>query len=75
MRNSLFCRQYRAVHVMADISLCKQRSSLPRFKYKKIITQERGRCLMILCKRKEIPLSEYDEWNLFFVRNVPYDRN
>ena len=34
------------------ISLCKQRSSVPRFKYKKIITQERVCCLMILCNKK-----------------------
>ena len=46
------------------IGLCKQRPSLPRFKYKKIITQDRGRWLMILCKRKEIPNAKGDEWNL-----------
>ena len=34
------------------IGLCKQRLSLLRFKYKRIITQERGRCLMILCKKE-----------------------
>ena len=33
------------------IGLCKQRPSLPRFKYKKIITQERVCCLMILCEK------------------------
>ncbi len=46
------------------ISLCKQRSSLLRFKYKKIITQDRSRWLMILCKRKEIPNAACDKWNL-----------
>ena len=35
------------------IGLCKQRPSLLRFKYKKIITQDGGSCLMILCKRKD----------------------
>ena len=57
------------------IGLCKQRPSLPRFKYKKIITQDRGCCLMILCNKKEIPDARWGEWNLFCVRNVPYDRN
>ena len=33
------------------IGLCKQRLSLLRFKYKKIITQERACCLMILCEK------------------------
>ena len=46
------------------IDLCKQRSSLPRFKYKKIITQDRRSCLMILCNKKEIPNVGGDEWTL-----------
>ena len=72
MRNSLFCWQYRAVHVMADIGLCKQRPSLLRFKYKRIITQERGRWLMILCNKKEIPGAKWGEWNLYPIRRMVY---
>ena len=79
-------RSQRHIHLNVDnssvnpecrrtIGLCKRQSSLLRFKYKKIITQDRGCCLIILCKRKEIPDARWGEWNLFCVRNVPYDRN
>ena len=30
---------------------------------------------MILCNKKEIPGAKWGEWNLFCVRNLPYDRN